>query len=134
MTFRFPNKVQIFRSDINSENSRQERGGRLHVGCIMVLPSERQIRRLVVHANRLEQFDVRTRVGSESWETQAQIRDNRDTKVVVNLSTLAKYVKIVALSDYRLSDGGSRSGENIIKTYASAPATICEVELYGWAD
>jgi hypothetical protein len=135
VTFRFPKKFRHYQYDIDTVNSIHEIGGGSNVGFIIRLPSERKLKKMVVHAEYLDDFDVQTRPEDDiAWQTQARIRNNRQASVTLNLSVTAKSVRIIAVSDYRLSDDGAICIDGRpIKSYASAPAKICEVELYGWA-
>lgn len=107
-------------------------------GFIITLPQQTAIKRLVIKADGLENFNVCTKSDTDlDWQTRAQIRNHKNLQTTVNLSSSVKEMKIEVLSTYSLSESGIRQRQGLryaTKTYTAKPVVIYEVELYGWAD
>ncbi len=103
------------------------------VGFILTLPQEKSIKKLVIYADNLENFDVLTKTRKAiNWQTQARIRKNKNSKIVINISADAKKIKLKAPSAYRLSESEEDMFHTLTKSYTCKSLKIYEVELYGF--
>ena len=140
VTLMFPEEhVTIHRNELG-----RTQGGRIlpfeptkpmqsQVGFILTLPKEKSIKKLVIYADNLENFDILTQTRKNiDWQTQARIRKNKNSKIVVNISADAKKIKLKAPSAYRLRESERDILQTLTKVYTCKSLKIYEVELYGF--
>jgi hypothetical protein len=105
--------------------------------AIVTLPERMSIYRIVIHSPDLKVFDVLSDKGSNDWEVIKENQKMTKNPIDVRVSTITNKVRIrvrttstdaeVGRQSRARNWGGRQSGRQ------RAPATINEIELYGFA-
>jgi hypothetical protein len=107
--------------------------------AIVTLPERKVIRRIVIHAPNLKEFDVFVDKGNDDWEIIKEVNSVKskpiDLSIIAPFPTDRIRVRVLGTTDdaqiqrRRSSQGGGRFFQ---RGGRRAPARIHEIELYGF--
>jgi hypothetical protein len=102
----------------------------------LILPKEKSIRKIVIHSDDLENFEVLSSTGdNENWKLIEEFDNNADKEIVIRTSIVADRIKIRARakSSFEGTERGVVHGGVItLRTTKVEEPEIKEIELYGF--